>query len=192
MRILRLLVIILFGYCQLPVYAAGLPQVVRQTMEIYFDKPDAEKCLAQRLTERTKDKRYQKSKGVFVTLSRNGKARACWGSIEPEGADLVQSTVYATLAALKKDYRYKPITASEWRYLKPQVTVIDGVEPIDDFHSLNPLKDGLLVRSGGKSGILLPREASDAFYQLVQCKLKAGIKTGEPCQLFRLRAQIYE
>jgi MEMO1 family protein len=176
----------------LPAGAIELPQVVRQTMAVYFEKPDADRLLTAMLSEPTKDSRFQKKAGVFVTLSRHGKSRACWGSVESDGTDLVQSTVRATLEALNNEYRYKPVSVFEWKTLKPQVTIINEVEPIASIRSLNPLRDGLLVRAGGKSGVLLPGEASDAVYQLVQCKLKAGIKPGEPCQLFRLKAQIYE
>jgi MEMO1 family protein len=175
-----------------PAGAIELPQVVRQTMAVYFEKPDADRLLTAMLSEPTKDSRFQKKAGVFVTLSRHGKSRACWGSVESDGTDLVQSTVRATLEALNNEYRYKPVSVFEWKTLKPQVTIINEVEPIASIRSLNPLRDGLLVRAGGKSGVLLPGEASDAVYQLVQCKLKAGIKPGEPCQLFRLKAQIYE
>jgi MEMO1 family protein len=175
-----------------PAGAIELTQVVRQTMAVYFEKPDADRLLTAMLSEPTKDSRFQKKAGVFVTLSRHGKSRACWGSVESDGTDLVQSTVRATLEALNNEYRYKPVSVFEWKTLKPQVTIINEVEPIASIRSLNPLRDGLLVRAGGKSGVLLPGEASDAVYQLVQCKLKAGIKPGEPCQLFRLKAQIYE
>jgi AMMECR1 domain-containing protein len=192
MRVIAVLSTLLF-FCGESSQAVELPQVVRKTMEIYFEKPDADKLLAESLSEHTKDSRYQKRAGVFVTLSRHGKSRACWGSIDADGAaDLVQSTVHATLEALNNEYRYKPVSASEWKMLKPQVTVINNVEPIANIRSVNPLRDGLMVRAGGKSGVLLPREASDAYYELVQCKLKAGIKPGEPYQLYRLKAQIYE
>jgi AMMECR1 domain-containing protein len=176
----------------LPAAAIELPQVVRQTMAVYFEKPDGDRLLSEMLNEPTKDPRFQKKAGVFVTLSRHGKSRACWGSVDSDGTDLVQSTVRATLEALNNEYRYKPVSVFEWKTLKPQVTIINEVEPIVSIRSLNPLRDGLLVRAGGKSGVLLPGEASDAVYELVQCKLKAGIKPGEPCQLFRLKAQIYE
>src|SRR5262249_13537090 len=103
-----------------------------------------------------------------------------------------KQTVFSTLNALTKEYRYPPIKKSEWKKLKPQVTVVKGVEPITSIAYQNPLRDGLLVRSGGKAGVYLPGEAADAYYQLVQCKLKAGIKPGEPYQLYRLRTDIYE
>jgi AMMECR1 domain-containing protein len=135
---------------------------------------------------------FRKPAGVFVTLSSRGKTRACWGSIYPQSDSIAKSTVYATLGALTKEYRYAPIKAREWQKLQAQVTVIKEVEPISSFREVNPLRDGLIVRSGGKSGVLLPGEAVDAHYQLVACKLKAGIKPKEPCQLYRLRTEIYE
>jgi AMMECR1 domain-containing protein len=135
---------------------------------------------------------YQKSFGVFVTLSRQGHSRACWGSIYPKYTSVEESTVYATLGALTKEYRYKPISATEWPTLKPQVTVIRAIEPIDGLQGQNPLSDGLMVRAGGRSGVILPGEARDAHYQLVQCKVKAGIRPGESYQLYRMVADVYQ
>jgi AMMECR1 domain-containing protein len=76
--------------------------------------------------------------------------------------------------------------------LKPQVTVIDRIEPIENLSGQNPLKYGLMLRSGAKTAVLLPGETSDAYYQLVRCKLKAGLNKGESYQLYRLKAEIYE
>jgi len=173
--------------------ASRLPDIVRETMKAYFEpevKSDA-RTTAIASTDKN-DKLLSARAGVFVTLSKNGKTRACWGSVNPEAPSLSAATANATIGALTKDYRYKPIKASEWAHLKPQVTVIKSVDPISNIRQFNPLQDGLMIRSGGKSGVLLPREAIDATYALVQCKLKAGIKAGEPFQMYKLKAQIYE
>ncbi len=173
--------------------ASPLPEIVRETMKAYFEpdgKSDAR--LAAIASANKNDKLLSERAGVFVTLSKNGKTRACWGSVNPEAPNVSAATANATIAALTKDYRYKPVRASEWAHLKAQVTVIKSVDPISNIRQFNPLQDGLMVRSGGKSGVLLPREAIDATYALVQCKLKAGIKVGEPFQMYRLKAQIYE
>lgn len=170
-----------------------LAQVVNQTMEFYFDMPaTSHRSINKFIRDLAVSPPYRKTGGVFVTLSQKGKPRACWGTVTPEHANLVEATVYATLGALTKDYRYKPINAHKWRKLKPQVTVITAIVPIAELGSQNPLRDGLMVRAGGKSGVLLPGEVIDATYQLVQCKLKAGIKANESCQLYRLKAEIYE
>jgi AMMECR1 domain-containing protein len=100
--------------------------------------------------------------------------------------------VYATLGALTKEYRYKPIGRTEWQTLKPQVTVVRALEPISGIRDQNPIQDGLMVRAGNRSGVILPGEARDAFYQLVQCKLKAGVRPGESYQLYRIVADVYQ
>lgn len=161
-------------------------------MQIYFEGPGLNKVTVSKLLHLNLGKEYAKSAGVFVTLSAEGTTRGCWGTVFPAYPTIGESTVYATLGALKKDYRYKPIRASEWKNLKPQVTVIDRLEPIASISSQNPMRDGLMLRSGGKSAILLPGEVSDAYYQLVKCKLKAGVRKGEPYQLYRVKAAIYE
>jgi AMMECR1 domain-containing protein len=170
----------------------SLADVVRQTMAIHFGEQKISGSLDQFAAGLPVPERFCRPAGVFVTLSYKGNSRACWGSINPSQSSIVKQTVYATIDALTKEYRYPKIKKSEWKQLKPQVTVITGVEPISNIAFQNPLRDGLLVRSGGKAGVYLPGEAADAHYQLVHCKLKAGIKSGEPCQLYRLRTEIYE
>lgn len=171
----------------------SLTDIVRQVEAIHFgDKQLGQQTLSEFARSLPVASRFKQRAGVFVTLSRHGKSRACWGNVFPQEPDIAQATVFATIGALTKEYRYAPIQPYEWKQLKPQVTVVRSVEPISSMRMQNPLTDGLLVRSGGKAGVLLPGEAVDAHYQLVQCKLKAGIAPGEPCQLYRLRTEIYE
>jgi AMMECR1 domain-containing protein len=170
----------------------SLPDLVRQTMQIYFEGPGLNKATMKSLLNEKVPREYNRSAGVFVTLSKDGSTRGCWGSIQPSYPTIAQSTVFATLGALKKDYRCKPIRASEWKTLKPQVTVIEQLQPISSIAGQNAMRDGLMLRAGGKSAILLPGEVSDAYYQLVKCKLKAGVNRGEPYQLYKVKAAVYE
>jgi AMMECR1 domain-containing protein len=134
---------------------------------------------------------FRKHAGVFVTFSKAGKTRACWGSLSTSFDNLVRATVFTTEQALTDEYRYSKITSSELDSLKPQVTVVKSTEPLRNLSEQNPRTCGMLVRSGGKSGVILPGECTDAYYQFVQCKLKAGIKRNEPCQIYRIRADVY-
>lgn len=170
-----------------------LPQIAKRTMAFHFGTPSyCEQSIEEFINSLPVDKRINRPAGVFVTLTKNGKTRGCWGSVYPQYDSVAKATVYATLGALSKEYRFAPITAHEWQNLRPQVTVIRRVEPIGSISEQDPLSDGLLVRSGGKSGVLLPGEATDAYYQMVQCKLKAGIKSGDSCQLYKLKVEIYD
>jgi AMMECR1 domain-containing protein len=171
----------------------SLPEIVRLVEQIHFgERQLGSESIEQFAAGLKVNDRFKKPAGVFVTLSRNGKTRACWGTVFPQNGSIARATVYATIGALTREYRYQPIKKTEWKQLKPQVSIIRGVQPIENIRGLNPWRDGLLVRAGGKSGVLLPGEASDAYYELVQCKLKAGIRPDEPCQLYRLRTEIYE
>lgn len=169
----------------------SLPEIARQTLAFHFSNG---KSLADFANSFYVSPEYQKPKGLFVTLSTNGQTRACWGSLEPRYENLVQATVFTTAQALKHEYRYKPIGKTEWQKLKPQITIVNNLEPISGgVHGLsgqNPLRDGLFVRLGGKTGVILPGEVRDAYYQLVKCKLKAGIKPKEHCQIWRVKADV--
>ncbi len=136
--------------------------------------------------------KFDQAAGVFVTLSTKGKTRACWGSVYPREANIPREVVLATLGALSKDYRFKPISSHELKNLKVQVTVIKSLEAVSNIKMINPFKDGVMVRSGGRGGVILPGEAIDAHYEFVLARLKAGIQPNEPCQIYKIRAEIYD
>jgi AMMECR1 domain-containing protein len=161
-------------------------------MRAYFQPDQATPSAEQLAKGYTLSKELESPAGVFVTLSHKGKSRACWGTVFPEHRNMVQATVDATLGALSREYRYPPIRAHEWPSLTPQVTLIRRIIPASSIQSINPLRDGLMVRSGGKSGVILPGEYGDAHTQLVQGKLKAGIQPGEPYQLYRIQADVFQ
>lgn len=174
---------------------ASLPQISKMTILHHFnsDENDSLKGLP---LKKFADKfvvksEYKKNAGLFITLIKNGGTRACWGSVNSSQRNLALATVYTTEDALAKDYRYSKIKKSEINQLIPQVTVVKKIIPINSIVTMQPLKQGLMVRAGGKGAVLLPGEASDPHYQLVKTKLKAGIPMSQPCQLYRIEADVY-
>jgi AMMECR1 domain-containing protein len=167
----------------------SLPELARETIAVHY-KASTYTSLQQLARSTPVCTDYKRSYGLFVTLTRNGRTRACWGSVNPTGQDLVRTTIFTTEEALTKEYRFPRIRKSEWNQLKPQVTVIRAVEPIADLSEQNALRYGLLVRWQGRGAVLLPGEASDAHYQLIKCKLKADIPIKQPCQLYRITADV--
>ncbi len=167
-----------------------LNEIAMKTVENHFLPDEKRKSLTELTEVFSRGKLAGKPKGVFVTLSKQGKTRACWGSINPEYADLIASTVYTTEAALNKEYRFAKVKRSEIDQLKAQVTVVQSVDPIESIREINPLRHGLFVRQAGRAAVLLPGECVDAHYQLVQCKLKAGIPVESRCQMYRITADV--
>lgn len=188
----------------------SLPEVAMYTVRYHFgllDPPnmgglkvnsleDLTKQMSALAPSKTSDN--ARVKGVFVTLSKKGKTRACWGNLQGSSQNLVRDTVYTTMDALKKDYRHPQIKSSEVNFLKPQVTVVRKMEAINSVAELNPLKDGLMLRQGGRSGVVLPGEAYDSHHQLVMCKMKAGVSSkgnrnnSSNYQLYRLEADVFK
>ncbi len=184
---------LLFGFCTSINEAnqrSPLVEIAKKTIYLHFY--NSPKDLEDYASSLKNYPNYKKSAGVFVTLSSNGKTRACWGSVNPLAENVAKSTFYAALGALTKEYRYQPIKKSEITELKVQVTLIASVKPVKNISALNPLKDGLLVRAASRSGVILPGETVDAYYQLVQAKLKAGIHSGQPFQMYKLKADVYK
>ena len=167
-----------------------LPAIVRETLARHFNRPGKQLSFEQfnaRFAVKPED---QQRLGIFVTLSKRGKTRACWGSIYPLAPDLVHATILATEKALSRDYRYPPIQKSELNDLKAQVTIIKDIVPLSSINEQNPLVFGLMVRNGSRGAVILPGEAVDAYYQMVLCKLKAGIPAQQKCQLYRIIADV--
>lgn len=170
----------------------ALPEIARFALRRFFKLEAPGQGLDEYANNVNCDSTFRKPAGVFVTLSKNGSTRACWGTVYAQQADIVHETVFSTLGALTKDYRFRPIRKSELPDLKIQVSIIRDIIAINNCASVNPLKDGIMVRSGGRSGVILPGEATDAYYEFVLARLKAGIKPGEPCQIYKLRTDIYD
>ena len=169
----------------------NLVQVAKLTIDNHFsDHPKTIGEIVEALSKNIHPS-YRHSKGLFITLSKHGKTRACWGQISGTENNLVAATAFTTEGALTKEYRFPPIKRQEVEGLNVQVTVIDRVEAVERNVSLHPMLDGLMVRSGGKAAVLLPGEASDGHYQVMQCKVKAGITPSEPCQMYRIKAHVF-
>lgn len=172
--------------------SATLKEIARQTLLNHFENQSTARSLSELCQRFLIPDNYKRARGVFVTLSKNGKTRACWGSIEPHHPDLVSATIYATEDALNKEYRYPRITKSELGELRPQVTVIESITALGNLEKQNPLADGLMVRNGGRGAVILPGEAVAPHHQLVLAKLKAGIPSSTPCQLYKLESDVYK
>jgi len=172
---------------------ASLADLVEDTLAFHFgDSKIPFNSLADLANSYQVPENLRKPAGVFVTLSRNGKTRACWGSVTADYPNLVSATIYTTEAALNKEYRFPKIKRGEYALLKPQVTVVRDIRPLTSIRGQNPMLFGLLVRAGGRAGVILPGEASDAYYQMVLAKLKAGIKPKQPCQMYRIKADVFK
>jgi AmmeMemoRadiSam system protein A len=117
--------------------------------------------------------------GAFVTLKVGGRLRGCIGIVEatePLGA----AVRHCAMAAATEDPRFAPVGTDELEALEIEVSVLAEPRPVRDVVDIVVGRDGLIVSSGQRRGLLLPQVAVEHAWSseqfLEQTCRKAGIE----------------
>lgn len=131
--------------------------------------------------------------GVFVCIKKHGNLRGCIGTFEPTTPSIAAETVRNAIGAAVQDPRFPPVSANELPDLEYSVDVLTRPIPVDDPYKLDPKKDGLIVQSGHRRGLLLPDlEGVDTVQQQIEiCCAKAGIDPSEPLKFYTFQVKRY-
>ena len=132
--------------------------------------------------------------GTFVSLhDSQGNLRGCIGTIEPRQPTVAQEIIQNAISAATRDPRFPPVQPEELEGLDVKVDVLTEPEPIDSMDQLDPKRYGVIVESDWRRGLLLPDlEGVDTVeYQVDIAMRKAGIRPGEPMQLYRFEVIRY-
>ena len=97
---------------------------------------------------------------VFVTIQKNNELRACMGYLFASSILANEILISAEMAA-KDDYRFGPIRSDEMDSLTWEVTVLSRMKRIFDTNEIKIGKHGLYIKSGSRSGLLLPQVAEE-------------------------------
>ncbi|MBC8494605.1 AmmeMemoRadiSam system protein A [archaeon] len=125
-----------------------------------------------------------KIQGAFVTLHKNKQLRGCIGF--PEGVmPLYKTIIEAARSAAFGDPRFPVVTKDEMRNIHIEISVLTvpkliEVNDSEDYNrEIKIGKDGLIIRSNGRSGLLLPQVATENHFtvgQFLNCLCqKAGL-----------------
>lgn len=130
---------------------------------------------------------------VFVSLKKNGHLRGCIGTLQPVRENIALEIRENAISAGTQDPRFIPVEPHELDELVYSVDVLGEPEPITSLADLDPKRYGVIVRSGSRSGVLLPDlEGIDTPEQQVEiaCQ-KAGIRKGEKFSMERFEVRRY-
>jgi AmmeMemoRadiSam system protein A len=101
--------------------------------------------------------RLEEKAGAFVTLTRrdDGSLRGCVGYV---GAafPLWEAVARAAEAAACEDGRFDPVRPAELGELAVEISILDEPRPLMA-EAIEVGTHGLLIRQGGRSGLLLPQ-----------------------------------
>jgi MEMO1 family protein len=136
---------------------------------------------------------FGKRGGAFVSLKKFGELRGCIGTTAATTASLADEIVQNALSAGLHDPRFEPVQPDELADLTYSVDVLGEAEKIADKRDLNPAIYGVIVRSGSRSGLLLPdlEGVDDVDEQLAIACRKAGIRPGESYEMMRFQVTRY-
>jgi AmmeMemoRadiSam system protein A len=139
-------------------------------------------------------------RGTFVTLLAGAaqELRGCIGFVEPRGA-LSEAVREAAAAAAFRDPRFGALRPSDWSGITVEVSVLTPPAPIAPEDVVVGVH-GLIVRKGGRSGLLLPQVPGEHGWDREQfldytCR-KAGLPEGAwregGSELLAFSAQVFE
>ncbi|MDO8885423.1 AmmeMemoRadiSam system protein A [Candidatus Oleimmundimicrobium sp.] len=135
-----------------------------------------------------------KKAGVFISIKRGKTLRGCVGTTFPCQKNIAEEIIKNAAQAATSDPRFSPLTESELTNLTYSVDILNPSELIPDESYLNPKKYGVIVRSGFRTGLLLPdiEGIETAKKQVDIARQKACINPDEQVELFRFTVNRYK
>ncbi len=136
--------------------------------------------------------------GGFVTLDKNGRLRGCIGYVQAV-KPLAETVAEMSLQAALHDPRFAAVTSDEVGDLEIEISVLSPLVSVVDIAEIEVGRDGLVVRAGGASGLLLPQVASERDWDretfLDQTCIKAGLPAGswrsEGVTILKFTAEVF-
>jgi AmmeMemoRadiSam system protein A len=165
-----------------------LVELARKTIETYLK----ENRIIDQPAELTPE--MKERAGAFVTLYRHGQLRGCIGTFLPTTENVAAEIIRNAIESSTRDPRFPPMTADELEELDVKVDVLSSPEPVNSIQELDAKQYGVIVKAGGRRGLLLPDlEGVDTpEKQIAICRQKGGISASEPVELFRFKVRRYK
>lgn len=139
-----------------------------------------------------------KKQGAFVTLSKAGILRGCIGYVSAVKS-LYNTIIEVARAAAFNDPRFPKLAINELLECDIEISIISEMIPVNSIEEIQVGRDGLLLKNGFYSGLLLPQVPIEWGWDkkefLEQISKKAGLNNNawkdNKTQLFRFTAEVF-
>lgn len=140
------------------------------------------------------DEMMRNRSGVFVTLYKDNNLRGCIGTIEPNKSNIAEEIIHNAVSSAKYDPRFPSVQPSELNQLVYSVDILGEKKEIASVDELDPARYGVIVSSGQRRGLLLPRlEGIDtAEDQIAIALIKAGLDPDKDYKIERFEVHRHE
>ena len=126
--------------------------------------------------------------GVFISTMRGGAPRTCMGTLYPTQPNLAEEIIESAVASAGRDRRFRPVQIKELQELTLIVSIVGTPRPISaaDAGTLDPARDGLVVKYGDRYGGVLSGETPHRENMLAWGRIRAGAGPGAVVELFQI------
>jgi AMMECR1 domain-containing protein len=132
----------------------------------------------------------KRQRACFVTFFRAKRVFACFGGFSPRRANLAEEISENVRLALKNDARSRAVSYETALSAGVQITFpIGQPERVDDYRSIDPLREGMFVESGDNGVAFVPGEARTASWAFREALRRLGVKDPAAVQVGRFRAE---
>lgn len=172
---------------------ASLLKIARRSIEAVLDGRHADVDLV------AVDEALRRPSGAFVSLhTAEGDLRGCIGSIQPV-APLCHAVVSNAINAAFRDPRFFPLRKDELTNVVIEISVMSPIEPIASVDEIAVGRDGLIIRRGPRTGLLLPQVATEYGWDRETFLRQTCVKAGLPpetwrspeCRIERFSAEVF-
>ncbi|ADR18913.1 AmmeMemoRadiSam system protein A [Calditerrivibrio nitroreducens] len=122
--------------------------------------------------------------GCFVTLHKFGELRGCIGTFRND-KKLYEVVSDMAIQAAFHDPRFSPLEKDELKDIEIEISVLTPMERLENFEDIVIGRDGLYVRKGFYSGVLLPQVATEHGWDKNQFISYTCMKAGLPPDIWK-------
>lgn len=127
---------------------------------------------------------------AFVTLKEKGRLRGCIGHVIAK-MPLHRSVQEMAVAAAFDDPRFPPVKREELPRLTVEISVMSPLRSVAEPSEIRIGEDGLVIRRGMNSGLLLPQVATEQGWDRDEFLAHACMKANLPADAWKTGAEIY-
>ena len=135
--------------------------------------------------------------GAFVTLKVRGNLRGCIGTIESQ-RPLPETVAELAIKSATYDPRFPPVGPAELDSLELEISILGPLREVHDINEIQIGRDGLIIESFGRHGLLLPQVATEHGLNLQAFLAQTCLKAGLPpdtwkhgAKIFRFAAEVF-
>jgi AMMECR1 domain-containing protein len=184
----------LLAGCMAVVAAAGLPAALvgsaaaqREAVAL-ARQALASEVTGSPITLRPRSSLSRSRCGAFVILVVGSRTRACAGTVEPTCANAAAEIEAAAALAAAGDPWHPPLREADLKAGRVEVCLAGPPSRIASVYQLDVRREGLLLRSDGRSAVILPGEAKTAAWALREARRKAGLRPKDGAELLSFPA----